>query len=771
MLRMRSLLCAVALTTAGTLPVPAWAANAAQEAASDKLKTVRYSYDAWSRNGKKRFVLVPRPAETKAGPLKDRVKELFAQLVGDKRNSYGDARLAFNADVEATGEVFVHLDPTKADYNAIVMAETVYTFTENGATRVRFPRIQEAGWTRADVPQPAYALTLPMHETLPPDDVAGAVAILPDGSMLPTSTLRDRLKAGDAELMETVWAYVKAGTPAAARAALASALHLKPADLEARLLPVLDAADVSLRSSAISGLAGRDNPTVNAALRKVMDGDPEASIRDRVAALLSQSKDPVYATAAQYNALKSSDPTVAATAAEALGHSKQPEAGEQLLATLAHTDAQVRSAAAASLVKRGDESVLAMRLREGKLPDIARLEVAQVIGRASKADVAVTGLSYVATRGAGSVAASAAGELARFDSPAAFDALGAAVLHAEAPVRVAAATSLAKLGQAKGIALLAKAKLDDLDSGAAIETAMRALFAAQPTDFVLKAAKDKDPTTRRVAVATLGEVIKRGAKGDRKALLDVLRTLASDSKPEIRAAATRSFGDAAGEDVRPDVMKLATDSALEVKRAAALTLRGFPGKETVKHLLEFVQQPDPELLANTIESLGHLQEREGLDSVVSQLNNDDVRVRRASTGALEQIGSLLPEDKRMPLLSFFSERLFDKDGDVRLRALKGLGLVKDKRVVSAMAALLQDPLAEVRQATLLAMARTDDEAAVEAIASGLEDDTPAVRRTALDALRALKFKSAAPLLTAYIKREKEKALADEAALVIKSLNR
>jgi HEAT repeat protein len=111
------------------------------------------------------------------------------------------------------------------------------------------------------------------------------------------------------------------------------------------------------------------------------------------------------------------------------------------------------------------------------------------------------------------------------------------------------------------------------------------------------------------------------------------------------------------------------------------------------------------------------------------------------------------------------------DGDVRLRALKGLGLVKDKRVVSAMAALLQDPLAEVRQATLLAMARTDDEAAVEAVASGLEDDTPAVRRTALDALRALKFKSAAPLLNAYIKREKEKTLADEAALVVKSLSR
>jgi HEAT repeat protein len=771
---LRSLLIVVAATTLSVAVRPMGVANAAPtgpEAAAEKSKTVRYSYDAWSRAGKKRFVLVPRPTELKPGPLKDRVKDLFAQLVGDKRNTYGDARLAFNPDVETTGEVFVHLDPTKADYHAIVMAETVYTFTENGARRVRFPRVQEAGWTRAEVPQAAYALTLPLFETLPPDEVPGALAVLPDGSMLPTHVVTQRLRAGDKPLLEMMWGYVQSGPPQAAQAALAAALVLKPADLEARLLPVLDSANASLRGSSLDGLAGRDNPTVNKALRKVMDEDPDLSLRDRAAGMLSKSADPTFATAAQYHALKSKDPKIASVAAEALGASKQPEAGEQLLSVLSHLEATVRQAAIASLVKRGEEPGLAQRLRDGKIPEAARIEVAVALSRVSKADLAVTGLAYLAVQSKGEQAASAATELGRFESPATYDALGVAVNHAEAPVRIAAAGALAKLAQPRGLTLLSRARLDDPDSGPATAAAMRTIFAAQPTDFVLKSAKDKDPVVRRMAVATLGELIKRGPKGDRRALLDVLRGLAGDGKADIRAAAARSFEDAAGDDVRPDVMKLAADSSVEVKRAVAHALRAFPGKEAVKFLLGYVQETDPELLAHAIDSIGVLKEREGLDPVVTQLNHDDVRVRRAATGALERIGSTLPDDKRTPMLSFFSERLFDKDGEVRLRALDGLGLVKDKRVVSAMAALLQDPLPEVRKATLLAMARTADEAAVEAIASGLEDDDNEVRRAALDAFRKLKHKSAVPVLTAYAKKESDKGLAEEANKVIQAINK
>ena len=126
-------------------------------------------------------------------------------------------------------------------------------------------------------------------------------------------------------------------------------------------------------------------------------------------------------------------------------------------------------------------------------------------------------------------------------------------------------------------------------------------------------------------------------------------------------------------------------------------------------------------------------------------------------------------EKRKPLLSFFSERLFDKDPEVKLKALEGLKLVKDPRTVTAMAALLQDPSAEVRQATLLAMAATGDASAIEAIAAGLEDDDKRVRRTAIDALKGLQKKAAVKVLKPYAQAEKDKELADHARQAIQAL--
>lgn len=119
------------------------------------------------------------------------------------------------------------------------------------------------------------------------------------------------------------------------------------------MLPVLDSANPQIRGAALATLKGRDNPTVNKALRKVLDEDSDATIQDQAAALLSQSKDE-HSTAAQYHALKSKDPVIVAAAAKGLGESKQAEAGTQLLAIVAHSDTKVRAAALESLMKRGD---------------------------------------------------------------------------------------------------------------------------------------------------------------------------------------------------------------------------------------------------------------------------------------------------------------------------------------------------------------------------------------------------------------------------------
>lgn len=742
----------------------------AQGEADDALDTVRYSYEKWSRGGQKQYVLVPAPISIKKGNIKDRANALFRVLVGAKSGSYGKAALAFREDSDQTGIIWVHLDPEKAKYNPIVMAETTYTFTENGATRVIFPKVFERGWTREDVPFPSYSLTIPLWQTLPPNGVQGALAKLPDGSFLQSDTAIERLQKGDAALIDAAWSYVKDGPPAAAVAAVKAAPALKLKDHDERLIPVLKAADAELRSAALDSLAGRDTPAVNAALREVMDKDADAALKDKAAAMLSGSKDPAFATAAQYHALRSQDPKIVAAAAVGLGDSPVPEAGKQLIATLGHPEAEVRTAVIASLLKRKDQPAMVASLKDGELALAARIEAARALASGNDKAPAHEGLLFLTTNAKGDDSAGAAAALATYDQPASYAALGTALKHEEPATRRAAAGALARLAKPEALPLLAAANAEDPETGDAVLTAIRAVYAAQNLDFVLKGTKESNKVLQREAVATLGKLVEgKGGAGARKTIAKALEPLGASPDPLIRAAAARSYEFMPGDDVKGEILKLSKDSAVEVKRAAARSLRAFPAPETNTILLDFSKDADALVQAHAIESLGALKVMEALDRIVTHKGHSDARVRRAVNLALVSIGQGMTEDKRKPLLAVFSEALFDKDGQVRRAAVEGLKLVKDPKTVTALAALLQDPEREVRQATLLAMATTGDASAVETIATGLEDNDPAVRRTAIQSLGELKQKAGAKVLLDYAAKEKDAALADEARQVAKGL--
>ncbi|MCA9537409.1 MAG: HEAT repeat domain-containing protein [Myxococcales bacterium] len=745
---------------------PAFAQKRKAEAPEPQ-HTVIYSYEKWSRAEPARYVLEPQAAQIPPGDLADRTRALFKLLVGAKRGSYGDARLAFQDDYAKTGAVYVWLDEAKADYAPIVMAETVYTFTENGASKVIFPKKADGGWTRADVPFSAYVLVMPMWQVLPPAAMPGALAQLPDGTMMTAEAVNERLMKGDKALLDAMWGYVDQGG-AAALAAVRAAPVVKMADRDDKLLPVLRLADTGLREAALAGLDGFDSKKVNTALRQVMDEDTEPRLRDTAALMLSKSKDTSFAAAAQYHALRSKDAKVVIAAAEALAQSKEKEATSHLLHALASEDAHIRAAVLTALSARNDTKAMIDALDDKSFEPPVKIEIARALTEVKDKKSVHAGLMHLATAAKGDLSAGAAAKLAEFDQKETYPVLGAALKHPEAPTRRAAASALSRLGDPAGLPLLAGADVADEETGESMRVAIRTIYAQQPLDAVLKATKEKNDILRREAVATLGTMVsQKGVAKSRKTIVETLRPLSEMSDPLIRAASARSFGSMPGDDVRPDIMRLGADQAIEVQRAVAHALRAFPGADSVKFLLGYMNGKDPVLLANAAESLGLLEEKEALNPVIARLNHDDVRVRRAATGALVRIGNTL--DKRNPLLSFFSERLFDSDGEVRLKAVEGLRLVKDPRTVTAMAALVQDPVPEVRKATLLAMADTGHASAVEAIAGALEDDDAGIRKVAIDALARLKRKEAVKPLADYAEKEQDKALADEARRVVRTL--
>ncbi|MFN3199136.1 MAG: formylglycine-generating enzyme family protein [Bradymonadia bacterium] len=123
------------------------------------LRPVRLSYTAMPRLGQKRYVLQPIeiPAAMPDG-FAERVRVHFKSLAFAKKATYGRTRLGFKADAAKTGEVYVYLDPRKASFHPIVMAEVFHTFIAAGARRVFFPGVVDTGWRAgaAHVPYPIY---------------------------------------------------------------------------------------------------------------------------------------------------------------------------------------------------------------------------------------------------------------------------------------------------------------------------------------------------------------------------------------------------------------------------------------------------------------------------------------------------------------------------------------------------------------------------------------------------------------------------------------
>ncbi|MFN3201802.1 MAG: HEAT repeat domain-containing protein [Bradymonadia bacterium] len=755
------------------LSVPAFAApiktkEKAKEA--EKIATVRYSYEAWSRAGDKRYVLVPEATEIEVGNLPDRIRALFTKLVSKKKGSYGKARLAFKPDAEQTGVVYVYLDTDKGAYHPIVMAETVYTFTENGASKVIFPKKQDDGWTRADVPQPAYMLSLPLHQVLPPNEITSVLVQLPSGDLMTRDAAVSRLKSGDEALVKAFWGNLdKGGDAALATIKAAPLLGMK--DLQGRLLPVLKMADKRLRSAALTGLDGMDNKKVNAAIRKIMDDDREADLKDQAAAILSKSKDPKFSTAAQYHALRSENPEIVKQAAVGLGNSKEKEAGEQLLKILNHADAGVRDAAIASLQKRGDFKALSAVLADSKRKAEVRTAVAQALIGGEDKTSRHDGLMYLVVEGEGPESAVAAAALTDFDDGKTYDALGKALKHKAPEARIAAAKALGTLAKPSALKPLAAAGADDAESGVAVLDAVRAVYGAQNLDFVLKGTGESDKLLRRAAVSTLGDLVAKGGAKIRRKALSPLRKLAGDSEALIRAAAARSFGIMKGDDVKDDLMKLADDKAVEVQRETALALQSFPGEQSVKFLMGYTQSEDTMVLAHALESLGTLEATEGLAPAAENRAHKEARVRQAATGAMVKIGYVMTGKAQQSLMSYFNELVFDKDAEVRRQAVEGFRLVKNGGAVSAaLGPLVQDPDLKVRKATLMVVASTHHPSAVEVIASALEDDELEVRKAAIEAFKALKLKAALEPLNAFVGKEADATLVQAAKDVIKGLN-
>jgi HEAT repeat protein len=267
----------------------------------------------------------------------------------------------------------------------------------------------------------------------------------------------------------------------------------------------------------------------------------------------------------------------------------------------------------------------------------------------------------------------------------------------EAALRV-----LAAAGRPEGLSCL-RARLETTDTPAersALEGILEETFAAAPPGLVLDAAaQGEGVAVRCAAVRSLG-----GRGGDEAAAKAVLAATSAPEAP-VRAAAYRALGRLrladAGTALR---FALENETETAAKAGAIEGLGSLGGADVVPVLGRASQSPDPRLRAAAVRALAATREPEALPWVLSLLSSDaDPGVREESDRAVRSVGG---DRAREALRSLALDRR--RPGEIRVRAIEGLGVLGAEQSGADLHALLEDPDAEVADAAAFALAWVRD---------------------------------------------------------------
>jgi HEAT repeat protein len=338
------------------------------------------------------------------------------------------------------------------------------------------------------------------------------------------------------------------------------------------------------------------------------------------------------------------------------------------------------------------------------------------------------------------------------------------LLHDPSPdVRIALTQTLVKLEGRKAFDSLANL-LADTDGSVrrAAAEAVGAISDGSGAGLLIPRLQDYDPAVRLATIEILGRV------GD-GSCVDALRALQDDPDAKI-ANATRDALTAIGDRaVGPFIADL-TKKEIAV-RLAAFDALVKKGKAAVMPLLAEVEHRNPAIRIMVIELLGAIGDDLALPVFIRALKDRNKRIRGAAIAALgrtrslatvQSLGEMLEDEDSgladiaaaaligigQPAAPRLCELLHAERPDVRERAARVLGEIRDEGTFDALAGALRDSAPWVRAAAATSLGNLLLPMAVDPLLDLLGDSHPAVRAAAADAVGHLRdVRATAELLT------------------------
>jgi HEAT repeat protein len=381
------------------------------------------------------------------------------------------------------------------------------------------------------------------------------------------------------------------------------------------------------------------------------------------------------------------DAPVRQAAAVALGRMGS-EALRPLAGLLSDPDPDVMRSAADVLATMGTEgaSLLARHLASGRNQAL-QVAVCHALRHSAAPEAVTTLLNTVRQTTDSRVRVAAASSLAQLGNPDGTLALEHALAGTDEVARAAAAEALATLGGGHALSLVS---LVDDDNAQVRDAATRSFRHLQAADVpkMLHLGQHPDAGVRAAVATSLRQVPQ-----DPEAL-QLLLTLLRDPDDDVSQAAVESlslFGDAAF-----SALSLAGQSADPDERYAACWALGQLGPRAVDVLLPLADDPMPEVRADAIRALGRIGDLRGRGPVLKAVSDLVPKVRVAAVGALRRLAT---EQDAAAVAS----ALADEDPNVRMVATSVVPSIMTDALRQAIIALLGHSSSDVRGAAAQAL--------------------------------------------------------------------
>ncbi len=203
--------------------------------------------------------------------------------------------------------------------------------------------------------------------------------------------------------------------------------------------------------------------------------------------------------------------------------------------------------------------------------------------------------------------------------------------------------------------------------------------APESVDILIEKLSERDPHMKKLALDSL---IAIGDKRAARPVIDLIR----DDDLLVRQQATDCLIQIADSSVVPEILNLMRDSDVNIRRCAVEVLKNMKDPRTADELLRAMKDSDWWVRQIATSSLTEITgDNNIVRAFIAMTKDQDENIRRCAVEFFNKISDPSAFDALV-------ERLEDEDWWVRQKAIRALGLAKDKRAIEHFAKLISDTI-------------------------------------------------------------------------------